>query len=110
MYCMLSKVALNHFVLNSTQFTFCILLPDVTVLICFHLLMVFQDIEFLPSRASFFATFLKNCGRGGSLSTTTCIQIVVGGKQGHTYTFAPQSLFLCQSNLMEIIRLLQRLC
>ena len=33
----------------------------------------FQDVTFLPSRASFSTTLLKNCGRGKSLRTTTCL-------------------------------------
>ena len=43
--------------------------------------MGFQDVVFLPFRASFFTTFLKNCGRGESLETSTCLKTVVGGKQ-----------------------------
>ena len=42
-----------------------------------------QDVAFLLSRASFVTTFLKDCGRGESLATTTCLNTVVGGKQGH---------------------------
>ena len=34
-------------------------------------------------QATFSTTFLKNCGRGESLKTTTCVKTVVGGKQGH---------------------------
>ena len=37
----------------------------------------FQDVVFLPSRASF-STFLKNCGRCESLRTTTRLKSVVG--------------------------------
>ena len=40
----------------------------------------FQDIVFLPSRASVFTTFLKNCGRGESLKTSTCPKTVFWGK------------------------------
>ena len=43
--------------------------------------MGFQDVAFLSSRASFYTTFLKNCGSGESLMTTTCLKNVVGGKQ-----------------------------
>ena len=70
-----------------------------------------KDVAFPPSRLSFPATFLKNCGRGESLRTTTCLKTVVGGKQGHATCkiFAlQQSLFLCQLNFMEIIRLIER--
>ena len=59
--------------------------------------------------ASFSTTFLKYCGRGESLRNTTCAETVVGGKQRH----APCNVRLlhevfcsCQSDLMEIIRLL----
>ena len=45
--------------------------------------MGFHDVVLLPSRASFSTTFLKNCGRGESLVTTTCHKTVVGGRQGH---------------------------
>ena len=58
--------------------------------------MGFQDVVLLPSRASFSTTFLKNCGRGESLGTTTCLITVVGGKQGHARCKIPllqQSLF-----------------
>ena len=33
--------------------------------------------------------FLKNCGRGESLETTTCLRSVVGGKQGHAPSRIP---------------------
>ena len=68
--------------------------------------MSFQDVAFLPPLE------LDRGGRGESLRTATYLKTVVGGKQGH----APckvfplqQSLFLSQSNLMEIIRLLTRM-
>ena len=69
--------------------------------------MDFQDVEFLPSRARFSTTFLKNCGRGESLRTTTCPKTVVGGKQSHApckILSLKQNVFLCQLNFMEIIR------
>ena len=68
----------------------------------------FQDVTFLPSWASFATTFLNKCDGGDSLWTATCLKSVVGGKQGHApckMLFLQQSLFLRQSNLMEIIRL-----
>ena len=43
----------------------------------------FQDSAFLSSTSSISTTFLKNCGRGESLSTTTCRKTVAGGKKGH---------------------------
>ena len=45
--------------------------------------MDFQDVVFLPSQATFYTTFLTNCGRGESPGTTTRLKTVVGGKQGH---------------------------
>ena len=46
-------------------------------------MMSFQDVAFVPFRASFFTTYLKVCGRGESLGTTTCLGTVVWGTQGH---------------------------
>ena len=43
--------------------------------------MGFQYVAFLPSRASSHTIFLKNCGRGEGLRTTTCLRSVDGGKQ-----------------------------
>ena len=43
---------------------------------------IFQDVVFLPSGASFSTTFLKNCGRGESLGSTTCLNAVVGVSKG----------------------------
>ena len=40
--------------------------------------MGLQDVGFLPSRDSFSTTFHKNCGRGESLGTTTCLNSMVG--------------------------------
>ena len=57
--------------------------------------MGFQDVAFMPSQASFSTTFLKKCGRGESLGTTTCLKTVVGGKQGH----APCKILLLQQSL-----------
>ena len=69
--------------------------------------MTYQDIAFLPSRASFYTTFHKNCDRGESLGITTSYKNEVEGKQG----CAPCKLLLlhkasvlCQS----IIPLIQR--
>ena len=73
--------------------------------------MGFLDVLFLSSRGSFSSTFLNNCGRSENLWTATCLKTVARGKQGHApfkILLLPKSLFLCQSNLMEIIRLLQR--
>ena len=46
------------------------------------LLIGFQDVAFLPSRASFSTAFKKNCGRGESLGTTACPKTVVGVSKG----------------------------
>ena len=70
--------------------------------------MGFQDVSFLPSKASFSTTFPKNCNTGESLRTTTYNKTVVGGKQGHApckILLVQQILFSCQLNLMEIIKL-----
>ena len=73
------------------------------------LLMVLKDVAFRSSRASSSTVYLKNPGE--SPRTTTCLRTVAGGKQG----YAPcrilslhKASVLHQSNLMEIIRLLQR--
>ena len=43
--------------------------------------MGLQDVAFLPSRASFYTTFLNDCGSDESLMiTATCPSTVVGGK------------------------------
>ena len=58
--------------------------------------MVFQDVAFLPSRASFYIRFLISCGRCEGLGTTKCRKTVVVGKQGHApckILLLPQSLF-----------------
>ena len=72
--------------------------------------MCFQDVAFPHCRANFPTIFLENYGRGECLETTTCLRTVFGGKQ----VLAPCKMlllhnasFLCQSNLMEIMRLLQ---
>ena len=62
--------------------------------------MDFEDVTFPPH-------FFANCG---SLTTTMCHKTVVGGRQGHVpCKILPlqHSLFLCQSNLMEMMRLSQ---
>ena len=46
--------------------------------------MCSQELALLLQRASFTTTFLKNCGRGERLITTTCPKAVVVGKQGNT--------------------------
>ena len=74
-----------------------------------ELLMGFRDLAILPSSASISITFLKNCGICESLRTTTCPKTVVGVSKGMLPVryFAPQGLFLYQSNIMDIIRLLK---
>ena len=69
--------------------------------------MGFQDVAFLSSRASFSTTFLKNHTRGENLGITICLKTVVGGKQVYDpceMLWLQQSLFLVQSNFMDIIR------
>ena len=42
----------------------------------------FQDVAFLPYRASFYTTFIKHCGRGEGLWTTTCLKLWLGVSKG----------------------------
>ena len=60
--------------------------------------MDFLDLAFLPSRASFHTTFLRNCGRGDCLRTATCLSTLFGGKQGH----APCRILLLQQILFFV--------
>ena len=43
--------------------------------------MGFQDVGFLPSRATLYTTFPKYCGKELRLGTATCHKNVVGSKQ-----------------------------
>ena len=76
-----------------------------------EVVMSYQDVAFQPSRARFFpTTFLRHCGRGEGLRTTTCLKLWLG-KQGHApckVLTLQQGLFLRPLNVMEVIRLLQR--
>ena len=49
----------------------------------------------MSSRADFHTTFLKNCGGGEALGTTTCLRVVVGGKQ----EYAPCKILSLQQSL-----------
>ena len=73
----------------------------------------FQDVVFLPPiQRQLFHHIFFYCCRGESLVSTTCLRTVVFGKHGHAPCndhFAPTNPLLCQSNFMEIIRLLRRL-
>ena len=51
-------------------------------------LMGYQDVVFLSSLHSYCTIFLKNCGRGESLMTTTCPKTGCG-KQGHQAPCVP---------------------
>ena len=51
-----------------------------------------------PSRASSSTTILKNCGRGESLWTTTCLKTVVGGRLPVKYGCSTKPLF-CVSGI-----------
>ena len=71
--------------------------------------MDFLNVVFLPYRASFFITFIENCGRGECLRITTFLTTVIDGRQGHApcnIHLLLQSLFLCQLNFIEIIGML----
>ena len=41
-----------------------------------------QDVVFLSSRATFYAAYLRHCGRGEGLMSTTCVRTVVGVSKG----------------------------
>ena len=63
-----------------------------------------------PPELVFSTAFLEHCGGCGSHGTTTCLERVVGGKQGHApckILSLRQSSFLCQLNVMDIIGLSQ---
>ena len=74
--------------------------------------MSFQDVEFLPSQASFSATFHENCRGCKCLGTTTCPRTVVGGTQHNAMQYKQCMLpviyirsskaSLCQLSFMEI--------
>ena len=68
--------------------------------------MSFQNV--VLSRASFYTTFLNLCGRGEDLGYTTCLRTVVWVSKGMLPVeyFHSNKAFLCQSNFIEIIRLL----
>ena len=72
--------------------------------------MGLHDKAFLPFRDIFSTTFLKNCGRGERLRTTTYHKTVTRVKQSILnvkYFGSNKYYFLYQSNFMELIRLLQ---
>ena len=46
-------------------------------------LMGFQYVGLLPSRASFYTSFLKDCGRDENLIAATCLSTVFRSKHGH---------------------------
>ena len=58
--------------------------------------MGFQAVEFLPSRASFYTTFLKKCNRGEGLGAATCLRTEIGSKQSNAserYFYSDKSSF-----------------
>ena len=69
--------------------------------------MAFQDVAFLPCRASHYTTVLNVSDvRGEDLVSTTFLQTVDGGKQGHAsckILLLQQCLLLCRGNLAEIV-------
>ena len=66
--------------------------------------MGFLDCEILLSRASFSTTFLKNCGRGESLQTTTCLKAVVGMSKG----MLTVNIFYQTNSLLGVSKILWR--
>ena len=73
--------------------------------------MFINDMAFLPSRSCLSSAFHENCGRGESHKNTKCRQAVFGVSKGILLVkyFCSNKVSLCQSNFMQIIRLLQRL-
>ena len=69
--------------------------------------MGFHHVALLPFRACFSIIFLKNCGSGEHLGTTTCLRTVVGHAPCKMLSLI-LSLFLCQLHFMEIIGQLRR--
>ena len=47
-----------------------------------ELIIGFQDVAFPPLQASYNTTFLRHCGGGKSLGTTTCLRTVAGVDKG----------------------------
>ena len=73
--------------------------------------MDLQDVVNLLLRVSFSTTFPKNCGRGESIRSTTFHRNLVGGRKGMLpvrYFRSNKAYYLCQSNFVDIIKLLQR--
>ena len=73
-----------------------------------EVLIRFQDVAFLRPRASFFAPHFVRCGRCECLEIATCLKAVVGESKDILpvkMLFLQQSLFSCQLNFMENIRL-----
>ena len=72
--------------------------------------MDFQDVAFLPSRASFSVTFLNDCGGGGGLGTTTYLKTVLGVSMGMPpvkYFSSSVTSFMLMLNVLEVIGLPQ---
>ena len=63
-----------------------------------ELLIGFQDVAFLSSRARFNTTFLRNCGRGECPKLAACPQTTVWGKQWHALC----GIFLVQQILFPV--------
>ena len=72
--------------------------------------MGFQHVAFLPCRATLSTTFLKHCGRGESLGSTTCHKSVVEVSMGMLSVryFCSYEASLSLLNFIEIMMLSQR--
>ena len=66
----------------------------------------FQDAVFLPTRSSFYTTFLRNCGRGLAFGITTGLRTEVWGNQWLT---AFQNISLERSSLLWLSNVLELL-
>ena len=90
-------------VLWSIRVIVIIIVLKYVIYICIYIrepIIGFQDVVFLSSRASYSTTFLKNCGRGESLGTTTCLKTVVTGSMPLP---APCKILLLQQSLFVSI-------
>ena len=47
-----------------------------------EVVMGFQDVVILPSRASFSTIFFENCGNGEGLRSIKCLKVVIGVSKG----------------------------
>ena len=85
--CMYIYIYIQYVCIYVYIYTICvciyIYIYNVCIYMCIYMgrgTQCFQDVVFMPSKPSFSNSFLKKCGRGESLWTTTCLKTVVGGE------------------------------